>query len=317
MNGTPDTHLFSKTNCFLEIHNLNLKDFVTIQNATIFMCAVNSLTAVLAVITNGLIIATICQTSALRSPGNTLLCCLALTDFLSGLVTQPAFVLDKVARMKDNADLFCAAASTTFVSGYVLSGVSFLTLTAISTERLLALKLHLRYPQFVNSRRVLFVEASIWIACCLVVILPFVGRMNIFQMLIAIFGVASLILNLFTYSVIFCIVKKHQQRINVEIQLARHFHGRMAVGEMRKLKHSSWTLALVCFLYFLCYVPFIGIKIVENFSLESTSLSLVLAQEMNETLILIIACVNPVVYCFRLRDLRRAVWNIVKCARKS
>ena len=122
------------------------------------MCVVNSLGAVLAVIANGLVIVAIFKTTSIRTPSNILICCLALTDLLSGLISQLAFVMDKVARLKDNADFFCVAALTTFVSGYILSGVSFLTLTAISTERLLALKLHLRYHQFVTIPRVLFLK---------------------------------------------------------------------------------------------------------------------------------------------------------------
>lgn len=308
MNGTSLARV--STRCLLEIHKIDFHDFVTIQSASILMCVVNSLSAVLAVTANGLIIISICKTPSLRSPPNLLICFLAITDFLSGLITQPAFVLDKVARLKFEENLFCISALTTFVSGYVSSGVSFLTLSAISTERLLALKLHLRYPQYVTNRRVLIVEASIWTVCCLAVLLPFLGYMNVFQIMLAIFGVTSLFINLITYCVIFRVVKKHQQRVQMEIQLAGHFHGPNA-REMRNLKHSSWTLAFICFLYFLCYVPFIAIKISESFSVESSSSERVLAQEVNETLILVTACINPVVYFYRLSDLRRSVLNAV------
>ena len=275
------------------------------------MCVVNSLGAVLAVIANGLVIVAIFKTTSIRTPSNILICCLALTDLLSGLISQLAFVMDKVARLKDNADFFCVAALTTFVSGYILSGVSFLTLTAISTERLLALKLHLRYHQFVTIPRVLFVETIIWLICGFVVLLPLVGYSDVFQVVIAVLGAASLVLNFIMYCVVFRVVKKHQAKIRVDIQLAGHFHGRRAV-DMRKIKHSSWTLACVCFLYFICYVPFVAIKIAENFNGNSTAVGLTLAQEMNETVILLVACVNPVVYCYRLSEIRKAVSNVLK-----
>ena len=68
-------------------------------------------------------------------------------------------------------------------------------------------------------------------------------------MVIAVLGAASLVLNFIMYCVVFRVVKKHQAKIRVDIQLAGHFHGRRAV-DMRKIKHSSWTSSVCLFLVF-------------------------------------------------------------------
>ena len=56
-------------------------------------CLLNANFAVLTTLTNGCIITAIVRTPSLYSPSNFLLGCLSLTDFLTGLVVQPAVVV--------------------------------------------------------------------------------------------------------------------------------------------------------------------------------------------------------------------------------
>ena len=67
-----------------------------------------------------------------------MVCSLALTDFLVGLVVQPLYIGQQLSR---KSNLLALEASV----GHSVCGVSFLTITAISLDRFLALHYHLRY----------------------------------------------------------------------------------------------------------------------------------------------------------------------------
>ena len=43
------------------------------------------------------------RTQSLQSPSSVLLCCLVLSDFVTGLIAQPSFFAYKIAELTDNA----------------------------------------------------------------------------------------------------------------------------------------------------------------------------------------------------------------------
>ena len=93
---------------------------------------------------NFLILAALNKESYLHPPSKLLYRCLATTDLLDGLVTQPL-------------------AATYWMSSYLLCGVSLLTLTALSMDTLLALLLGIRYRQIVTLKRTCIITATFWI----------------------------------------------------------------------------------------------------------------------------------------------------------
>ena len=81
---------------------------------------------------------------------------LALTDFLVGLVVQPLYIGKQLSR---KSNLLALEASV----GHSVCGVSFLTITAISLDRFLALHYHLRYFTVVTKSRIICTTAIIWL----------------------------------------------------------------------------------------------------------------------------------------------------------
>ena len=76
---------------------------------TLTTCVVTSLLAPMAVMGNALIMATIWRNPSLRTPSYVLLAGLAFTDFCTGLLSQPFFVMYQLARLAENRKLFCVA----------------------------------------------------------------------------------------------------------------------------------------------------------------------------------------------------------------
>lgn len=68
----------------------------------ILICGFNIVSSPVAVVGNALIIATIWRNSSLRTPSYIFLDGIAITDFFTGLITQPAFI----AYMFGNPSLF-------------------------------------------------------------------------------------------------------------------------------------------------------------------------------------------------------------------
>ena len=91
---------------------------------------------------------------------------LAVSDLAVGLLAQ--LMLAVVPRMAANGghdfDLLCPTSLTVcYFSFFLLACASFLNVTAIAVDRLLAITLHLRYRELVTSECVIIALVSVWI----------------------------------------------------------------------------------------------------------------------------------------------------------
>ena len=108
------------------------------------MCVVSSLFALTALLRNFIVMLVIWKMRELHTPSFALLFCLAVSDFLVGLVGQPSFVAYKVAELLEDFNGYCKVQMIQFFTGWITSGVSLLTLSGVCVDRLLALTLHLQ-----------------------------------------------------------------------------------------------------------------------------------------------------------------------------
>ena len=124
--------------------------------------ALNIFLAVTAFLGNTLILVSLRKESSLRPPSKLLLRCLAATDLCVGVIAQPFQVIYWLSLVNKDWNLCPYALDTTFITGYTLTSVSMLTLTAISVDRLLALILGMRYKQVVTLTRTYAVVITFW-----------------------------------------------------------------------------------------------------------------------------------------------------------
>lgn len=109
-----------------------------------FIIVLNGITTVFSLASNVLVICTIVWTKPLHTPTNALIVSLAVSDFGVGMVSQPCFCVLRIAEMQLNVDLFCWYATIFQASVWLFATVSFLTYTAITADRYMAVYLHLR-----------------------------------------------------------------------------------------------------------------------------------------------------------------------------
>ena len=138
---------------------------VGLQQQSIYFSAVHIFLSITAFLGNFLILAALNKESSLHPPSKLLYRCLATTDLLVGLFTQPLAATYWISVVHKHWSLCRHAMEAIYISSYALCGVSLFTLTAISVDRLLALLLGIRYRQVVTLKRTCIITATFWIVC--------------------------------------------------------------------------------------------------------------------------------------------------------
>lgn len=267
----------------------------------IITSAINVPSMLVAILGNSLVLAAILSAPSLRSPAILLLCNLAVSDLLVGLVIQPLFIAHS---FNTKTRLLT---SIWLIMSYSACGISLCTMTAIAVDRFLALHYHLRYSTMVTSFRIKTFLTAQWLTSFIFSGIYF-WSLRIFFLYITIFVCLCLIISVFCYVRIFKIVRHQQKKIQCQHQAVNLPQG-STISNLLQLEKS----AINSFLFFIVMVLF--------YTPVSTYLSLIYATRDGShsgwnvaiTLVFINSSVNPFLYCWRMGDLRAAV---MKTARK-
>ena len=169
-----------------------------------FLTVLNSFLSVTAFLENALILIALHNESSLHPPSKLLLRSLATTDLCVGLIVEPLGVIRWMSVGTGYWNICPYLQIADFVTGYIFCGVSVLTLTTISVDRLLALLLGLRYKQVVNLKRTYAIVIGIWFVSAVTSAIYFWNRLVTFWY--GNMGIAlCLIISIFSYTKIFLI----------------------------------------------------------------------------------------------------------------
>ena len=294
------THPSNVKCSFLDVNLEQTKDTFT---ASILTCILNAVFSLLTVSGNFIILRVIWKTQELHSPSFVLLFCLAAADFLVGFICQPFFVAYQIAEITNNYSAYCILRMIQNISGWITTGVSFGTLSSISVDRLLALTLHLRYNTIVSVQRILQTVFMFWIVSVTVVMLRFwIHPWIIFPVVVA---VASFFVTTLSTLRIFQIVRKHQRQISQQEQSVQN-----NTVNVLKCRKSAVTVLYVYGLFVILYLPFCATMFVETFT--GYTLAVKIAYDYVTTVVFINSFLNPIVYCWRIGEIRRAVKSSLK-----
>ena len=292
------TYLLSHPACsFLDIDLERTKGAFTASVLTVIL---NSVFSLITATGNFIILEVIWKAQELHSPSFILLFCLAVSDFLVGLICQPAFVAYQIAELEGSFSAYCTLRMIQSISSWTTSGVSLSILSAVSIDRFLALTLHLRYSTIITVPRVIQTAVCLWIFAIAVVTLRFwMSKWIIIPALILI--LAFLITTLSTLK-IFQIVRKHQRQIRQQQESVQS-----NTINMLKCRKSAVTVLYVYGLFVIFYLPFCVTMIFET--VTGYTLTVKIVYEYVTTVVYINSFLNPVVYCWRIGKIRRAVKN--------
>ena len=129
----------------------------------IFISILNTFMSVNAFLGNALILIALQKEWSFHPPSKLLLRSLTITDLSVGLISEPLTVTSWVSIANGHRNMCRYASAVGFLTANIFCGVSVLTLTAISVDRLLALLLGLRYRQVVTLKRTYVIAITFWI----------------------------------------------------------------------------------------------------------------------------------------------------------
>ena len=293
----------TSTRCFfLDTTSQPSKHFDSLNLACLFLHAVSFLPAAIG---NGIVTLTTLKTPSLQKPSFVLLSCAALADSLTGFLAQPIAMASFAAKLRRQFSIACRLDVIKECLGWLFGGISVSILALLSVERYLALHLGMRYRSVVTVKRVLLIVAVFWVSLLMLGILRFVVVSN--RMFVAIhlpFMLLSLVILTATYYKIHLFIKRHRSKLTPAEN--RQIHS-FDIARYKKITLA--VLYIVCF-YWVFFAPFVCVLVA--YLISGFSQTVEGAYYITTTLILVNAAVNPFLYCWKLRALRKAVLIKVK-----
>ena len=239
-----------------------------------------------------------------------LLLSLAFSDLAVGLGSQlmtaviSASIL-KMASSGNNTAFFCPTVlgvNSYFV--HLLATASFLNVIVIAFDRLLAVSLHLRYQELITPKRVNIALVSLWfISCITAFIFVFLPTSN--EIVTAVILMTGYVLTTVAYVRIYKVVKYHQNQIYSQNQLQD-----AQTREILRQKKSAYNAVFVYLVFLACYLPFLPSTIL--YMRNTSEISFFVAVYGSLFLIFLNSSLNPLVYCWRYREVRQSVKSTVK-----
>ena len=282
---------------------------VEFKEHSISFSAVNILLSITAILGNSLILVALHKESSLHPPSKLLYRCLATTDLLVGLVNQPLYAAYWMSVVYEHWSFCRYAKDAIIISSYVLCGVSLMTMTAISVDRLLAMLLGLRYKEIVTLRRTYIILAIVWVVCLVTGLFSYLDyRIGFWCSFIII--PSCLIISIASYIKIFRALRHHEVQVQDHVQQQPSQTTALNMARYRKAVYSAlWVqLALV-----VCYLPFYTVETVISLSKERFP-NFIVIRRMTVVLVFFNSTLNPFLYCWKIGQVRLAVKQTIRQA---
>ena len=275
----------------------------------IFFIALNIFLSISATLGNALILVALRNVSSIHPPTKLLFRCLAVTDLCVGLICQPLYVYWIIGGVIRELWYVYRAFYV------VLLTVSPLTSAAISVDRLLALLLGLRYRHVVTLCRVRVLIACVWFIAvsnasldCVAWILFKFNVIDAAWWTFQTFIIFSIIISLFSYIKIFLTLRHQQAQVQGHVQPEQSSRVR-SVLNIARYKKTVYSVAWIQFAMLACYGPYIVMAFLWSFGIIDYSK---IAGEVFFCLVFLNSSLNPVLYCWRIKDVRQEVKNIIR-----
>lgn len=279
------------------------------DNKVITWCVAYAIVTVAIIFNNVAAIAAFTKSRLLRKFGNYFLVNLAVADLMVGTIALPMYIhLIYISPYAGSSVTKPKPFQTVHIAFDVFSGMaSAFTLTVISLERVYAIFCPLRYRSL--SRATYFVVlAEVWILAGALTGTWLLGLFKIihpkiFDFALALLSFTSLMLMIGSYVALWLKIKiwsRNQHR---------------AAGE--KDRNLAVAIAIVTAVFLMTWTPFHIMNILVNFKaslLDGIPYEVIyLAKFLHYGN----SIVNPVIYCYKISEFRRALKNLIAKKRKS
>ena len=264
----------------------------------------NALLIPICIAGNVLVLAAVWRNPSLRTPSTILLCSLAVSDLFVGFLVLPVNIAIALIPLSRNDSLSRLSQARIFLN-IQLCCVSLETMTAISVDRYLALRYHMRYPNLMTSKRAMYVAATFW---CKNVILSLLSiwKKNTILLVAVVFVALCLFISSITYNAIYRIVRHHQHQIHAQQQAVQSINAEQNLKIQAKKHAVNTFIYYICML--LCYFPVAVSSLIWVTYKEHWNIRWYFA----DTILFMNSAINPFLYFWRNREVREAVLKIVR-----
>ena len=266
-----------------------------LQITYIITIIINIITSPLTVLLNVLVIMAVIRRPRLQSFPNILLACLAATDVLTGLISQPSFILFGTFQLlgMSKSGIFLQ------VSLRTLSLCSLLHLMLITCDRLIAIKFTLRYPRLVTTRNIKVAVITVWIVSVISGVSRPINNQSIIiisDLSVAFISISCILFIVFSYLILYREILRHKMKIKFE-QIPQEELERFA-KEHKALKTTAFVVGalLMCFLPGTFVLAFIASGLLP---------SIPAFNPWFRTFLMLNSFLNPLIYCWRQEEMRK------------
>ena len=276
-------------------------------------CFFNAFLLLTALVLNIITIQALRKISSFPKPLKTLLLSLAVSDLGVGLFVHPLYIVRLIMNIEQSANkrLHYTVYTAQRLSGVLLGAASFLGIIALTVDRFVAIHLHLRYQELVTHKRVIAVVISVWVLC-LCFSLFVLNRIleKVLVIISATIGAVCLTTTGLIYCKIYSVVRHHTNQIHaLQLQpVGQNQNGELA--NAARLKKTALATFYVYVVFVVCFLPFICVNAAYQIYGES-ELRLHLLY-YSTTLVYLNSSLNPLVYCWKMRNIRQAVISVLR-----
>ena len=263
---------------------------------------INIATAPIAVIINALVAIAILSTSRLRTPSNLLIACLALSDVFVGLTAQPGYITYRLME-NQHRSVPCFVRIIYGAAFYVCFGVSFMTLTSVSYERFVAVRLRVRYNTLFSYSRVLKYMLGIWALNILLAALQWAKINQAARGTHLVVWLICLLVSGGTQLGVVAIVRRNRRQLQVQLQVAENLQ------RQREAKLAK-NIAFIVTFYLIFNFPVLFVTFYHQ--ILSRDLQTYNHYSWTETLAFLNSFSNPVICLWKNKQICQKVKDIVR-----
>ena len=297
------------SNIFNQFKNTTLEDNTGIaapELIDIITIITNCITCPFTVLLNVLVIIAVKRRPRLQSYPNILLACLAATDVLTGVTTQPSYVLWRTSQLlgMKNSNVIRVFHSFSFRA---LSLCTALHLALVTFERLIAIKYTMRYPYIITNQNLKFAVIAIWVYIFPSEILRQAITAAFFNLLASLVLISCILFVTASY-IILCRESIRQQKM-IKIQHIPQQDAERFTKESKALKTTVFVVGSIV----LCFLP-MGVALFLYSGSKMNAGAASRRPSWMRTCVMLNSLFNPLIYCWRQKEMRQFVLRIPSAA---
>ena len=248
------------------------------------------------------------KTLSLSKPLKTLLLSLAVSDLGVGLLVQPLYIALLVVLLTPSTENDPSVSATYvafLIPANLFSYASFFGVVALSTDRFLAIKLHLRYQELVTHKHVTAPAISIWVFSAFLSLIRMWIPVNTIFLIYAVIEVVCALTATFLNYKIYLAVQGHRSQIQaLQVQQVAG-NSELTPVNVARLRKSAVGTFYIYLIFLACYLPQVCMKVVVIFSGHTTATKQLYCYAW--TIVFLNSALNPIIYCWKMRHIRQAI----------